>query len=95
MFKIRNNMVTVNWFTGPRPAPETQTRSALVNSFRLEREVFPSKACNDFARHISVRHEFFLNRVTSELNRLSNVDIVSPSLNVFKARIDNHRKRLL
>ena len=95
MFKIRNKMVTVNWFTGPRPAPETQTRSALVNSFRLEREVFPPRVCNDFARHVSVRHKFFLNRVTSEWNRLSNVKIGSPSQNVFKARIDNHRKRLL
>ena len=64
MFKVLNSPESLKWFTGPCFAPLTQTRSADRNSLRLIREVFPSKARNDFGHFVSARHEFFLNRVT-------------------------------
>ena len=95
MYKVLNGFESLDWYTGPRFAPVTQTRSAHSNSNRLIRENFPSKACNDFGHFVSVRHEFFLNRTTQYWNNLSNSQILTNSLNSFKARIDNLPQRLL
>jgi hypothetical protein len=63
MYKIQKGIEEVNWVAGPKRAPHTQTRSASLNEYRLERELYPSKDCNDFRRAVTVRQEFFLNRV--------------------------------
>ncbi len=87
MHKIHHDLEDVDWFTGPRYAPNTATRSAENNNSRIMREYFPSRSCNDFCRHVSVRHEFFLNRVVGDWNRLSNDQISAPTSHVFKSRI--------
>ena len=51
----------------------------------LEREAFPARLNNDFAHFVSVRHDFFLNRVTESWNRLKNTEVSVPSLGSFKA----------
>ena len=88
MLKALRGIENIEWFTGPRMALATQTRWASENDYRLVREFFPSKARNDFAYYVSLRHEFFVNRVTKRWNRLSNHQITSSSINSFKARID-------
>ena len=56
----------------------------------LGREQFLSKVQNDHRHFVSVRHNFFLNRITEHWNKLSNSQIHAVSLNSLKARIDNH-----
>ena len=87
-YKVKNSLETISWFTGPQLAPSSQTRSASNNSYRLLRESFPSKDKNDYGHFVSVRHEFFLNRVVERWNKLSNSQILSPCLNSFKAHVD-------
>ena len=88
MYKIRNALEDINWFTGPKLAPVTQTRSASRNDTRLVREIFPTRMQNDFSHSVTVRHEFYLNRVVGHWNNLVSSQISAPSLNSFKARID-------
>ena len=57
--------------TGLWRAPESNTRSSELNCLRLKRESFPSKKVNDFGRFVSARHNFFLNRVTENWNKLT------------------------
>lgn len=89
IYKALNGIENFNWFTGPQFSPRTQTRSSENNDFRLERESFPAKNQNDFGHFVSVRHDFFLNRVTERWNRLSNSQVHAPSVNSFKAQIDS------
>ena len=67
----------------------TNTRAAMNNNLHLMREVFPSRSRNDFGHFVTTRHEFFTNRVVGPWNGLSNSVVSAPSLNSFKARIDN------
>ena len=87
MYKSRNALEDIDWFTGPTLAPKTQTRSASRNEARLVRENFPTRMQNDFCHSVTVRHEFFLNRVVGHWNNLVSSQITAPSLNSFKARI--------
>jgi hypothetical protein len=90
MYKARNNLEDSDWNTStPRYAPMTQTRAASNNNYRLEMKTFQVKAQNYFCHFVSVRHEFFLNRTSIGWNSLTNHQINSPNLNVFKARIYN------
>ena len=70
MYKSRNALEDIDWFTGPTLAPETQTRSASRNEARLVRENFPTRIQNDFCHSVTVRHEFFLNWVVGHWNNL-------------------------
>ena len=60
------------------------------NSCKLVRENFSSKLSNDFAAQVSLRHNFFSNRVVPVWNALPNSVVSAPSLNSFKARLDHH-----
>jgi hypothetical protein len=92
IYKLRNNIEVINWYTGPSLANRSQTRSASANNFRLSREYFPAKKRNDFCHFVTVRDNFFLNRVVEGWNRLSSEQILLLSLNSFKARIDKKDK---
>ena len=74
--------------TGLWRAPESTTRSAGLNSQRLRGESFPSRMANDFAHFVSVRHNFFLNRVPKHWNKLTNKDLEAPTISQFKKCID-------
>ena len=50
----------------------------------LKREVFPSKACNQFCHFVNVRHEFLLNRVTGLWNDITNSQVNAKIINSFK-----------
>ena len=88
MYKVHNELESIHWDTGPRSAPRTNTRADHQNCYRLERESFSSRSCNDFRHFVTVRHEFFLNRTVDGWNGLESSQIDAPSLNSFKARID-------
>ena len=88
MYKVHNELESIYWSTGPRAAPSTNTRAESQNCYRLERESFSARACNDFRHSVTIRHEFFLNRVVDSWNRLASSQIEAPTLNSFKARID-------
>lgn len=89
MYKVQNGLEDIGWYTGPQLAPHTSTRGESRNNFRLVRERFPARACNDFGHFVSVRHEFFLNRTVERWNRLTSLQVSAPSINSFKARIDS------
>ena len=89
MYKVMNGLENINWSTGPKRVPPSQTRAATNNSLRLIRETFPSRSRNDFGHSVTLRHEFFTNRVVGSWNSLPNFVVSAPSLNSFKARIDN------
>lgn len=89
LYKNINGLDTIEWHTGPQFAPIGPTRSSTRNDLCLRREAFASRTRNDHGHFVSVRHEFFLNRVVEHWNRLSNYVIHAPSLNSFKARIDS------
>jgi len=93
MYKVRNGLEDIGWCTGPQylPPPTDDrplTRDASHNKYRLKREKFSARSCNDFGHQVTVRNEFFLNRVVGNWNKLASSQIEAQSLNIFKARID-------
>jgi hypothetical protein len=89
MYKSLNGLDRIQWYTGPHRAPQSQTRLAVKNELCLRREKFDTKLQNDHGHFVTTRHEFFLNRVTVNWNKLSNTEVNAASVNAFKARIDS------
>ena len=89
MYKALNGIEKINWHTGPTLAPRSQTRAASTNETRLLRESFPTSDQNDYCHFTNVRHNFFLNRVTTDWNNLSNTQVGAISVNSFKSKIDS------
>ena len=89
MYKAINNIEMINWHTGPVSAPLCQTRAASANDKRLLRESFPASDRNNLCHFTNVRHDFFLNRVTQDWNKLTNTQVNAVGVNSFKAKIDN------
>ncbi len=69
----------------PRESDRPVTRG---NSLRLKREVFTSKNRNDFAAQVTIRHNFFSNRVVPIWNALPDSVVSAHTLNSFKAGLD-------
>ena len=51
-YKIVNGLESIKWYFGLQFVSDSRTS----HSKRLKREVFPSKACNDFCHFENVRH---------------------------------------
>ena len=92
LFKFINGLEIVDRNCLPKPAPSQNVlgpaSATRGNSMRLVRQTFKSKTRNDFAYFTTVRDHFFSNRVVGEWNDLPNNVIGAPSLNSFKARLD-------
>lgn len=93
IYKCLNGIEEVHWHTGPRfptnPYGESAFRGCKGRNNRsLARECFPAKKANNYCHFVTVRHEFFLNRVTESWNRLPNEVVEAPSVNSFKAKLD-------
>ena len=54
----------------------------------IQRESFSSKRRNDFCRAVNVRHNFFINRMVLDWNKLPHQVTSSPSTNSFNAKLD-------
>ena len=80
MFKIVNNLDIVNW-TNPPIFNNSRTIEGgnRNHEFRYVRE---------YAARSSARHNFFLNRVSQQWNRLNYNTVKAPTVNNFKNRID-------
>ena len=89
MYKTVNELEVINWYSGPQFVLHRNTRATNKNDMCLRRENFSSRARNDFSHFVSVRHNFFLNRVSEHWNKLTNSQIHATNLNSFKARIDS------
>ena len=90
MYKVVRGHESFDRFTGLRFAPFTQTRSASKNFYRFEMETIMAKARNDFCHFVSIRENFFLNRVNN-WNWVSISDTYPQFLNSSKAHIDKYQ----
>jgi len=88
IYKSINGIEKINWHTGPTFSQYDRSRAAKTNEKRLVRETFPASQQNSFCHFTNVRHDFFLNRVSVEWNKLSNTQINAICVNSFKAMID-------
>jgi len=87
MYKILR-VERIDWCRGPQFIGGDRTRLAARNSMALRRETFPSRVPGDPGRFVEVRHEFFLNRVSVGWNELSDSQVLAPSVNSFKSRLE-------
>ena len=55
------------------------------NRLRLRREAFKSRLRNKFAKSVTLRHNFFTNRVVPRWNKLPETAVSTSSLVSFKA----------
>jgi len=97
MHKLNNKVEEINWFRGPKSAYNPYGVSGLrgcksKNSQSLVKESFPTKNVNDFCHFVTVRREFFTNRVTEVWNHLPDEVISAPTTNSFKAKFDDFSK---
>jgi len=100
IYKHINNIEKINWHKNPKFAPviygEGVNRACKnQNSLAIQRETFPSRNVNDFCHFVNVRHHFLINRVSEFWNKLPETVIKAPTLNSFKARLDEIQQRLL
>ena len=92
MFKVMRCCEPIEWVNDPllKSSILSEGPSGAVrgNSMRLVRESFPSKKKNDFASSVSIRHDFFLNRVVPDWIKLPESVIKSKTVAGFKAALD-------
>ena len=63
------------------PKAGVLTRS---NGIKIMKDTFKSNIRNDFARQVSVRYNYFFNRITPTWNSLWKRIVQAPTLNMFK-----------
>ena len=76
MYKKLNKLEEISFFTNPRDnfsKNPYEKRGYVGNSMSMMRESFKSKDKNDNCHFITVRHNFFLNRVTEHWSKLPNI----------------------
>ena len=88
-YKIVNGLESFNWYSGFQLVSYLRARSATSNSKRLKKDVFSSKAYNDFCHFVNFRHEFFFKRVTGYWNELANLHINAKNIKIFKAGLES------
>ena len=93
LYKLINGLEIVDNSCFPKPAPSLKylgpEPSIRGNSMKIERELFNAKDKNKYARFTTLRHNFFSNRVTNIWNELPDIIIKAPTINYFKAGLDN------
>ena len=92
MYKSVNGLDEINWERNPvvnTPKFGVITRS---NGVKIKRDTFKSRIRNDFARQVSARHNYFINRITPAWNALPKKIVQSPTLNIFKKGLDDRFK---
>ena len=92
MFKVQKGLEITEWVKPPLLTKNDgmlgPASSVRGNSLRLRRESFKSRLRNDFSQSVTVRHNFFLNRVVPTWNSLPDDVVTSSSLNSFKNALD-------
>ena len=83
MYKIFKGLDVVEW------EEEIEFKSIRRgHELSFNRESFKSKNRNDFAHYVSIRHNFFTNKVTLTWNKLPREVLNSVTLNSFKKVLD-------
>ena len=94
MFKVQKGLEKIEWVKPPLLTKNDgllgPASSVRGNSLRLRRESFKSRLRNDFSQSVTVRHNFFLNRVVPTWNSLPDDVVTSSSLNSFKSALDRY-----
>ena len=98
MYKIVHGIEELTWHKGPKCFPIDQEatfrscKKTNINNMSIQREIFGSTG-----HFVTVRHNFYLNRVSETWNKLPNFVIDAPTLNSFKAKLDSNeiQQRLL
>ena len=97
MYKIVKGHDGIEWIKPPRLRSgmelEGPIKGVRGNSLRIQRESFKSRNSNNFSHSVTVRHNFFLNRVAPIWNKLPEHVVSSPSLNSLKSSLDKLYKR--
>jgi hypothetical protein len=92
MYKIKTKTEAINiiWTDGPEYS-DSPYPNRVGNSFNLVRNRFTAKKS-----FVAVRHNFFSNRVAEHWKKLNDDVVNAPSLDSFKAHLDQVlNKRLL
>jgi hypothetical protein len=90
-FKFFWGIEEVDWhcplqsLSSTRPGLGVETRGG---SHRMRRQHFGSKQTNDNRGAVTIRHNFFLNRIVNYWNRLPEDVVAARSVDAFKARLD-------
>ena len=92
LFKVLKGYDKVNWYAGPKQSSTLNFDGPVSNlrghNLKLDRESFPSANANDFAHFVTLRHNFFTNRVVPYWNSLTDDVVKAKTVNSFKAKLD-------
>ena len=92
MYKTLNNLEEISFITNPGDNFANnpyEKRGNVGNSVSMMREIFKAKDKNDNCHFVTVRHNFFTNRVTEHWNKLSNIVVYEHNLNSLNDRYLN------
>ena len=93
MYKNLNSLEEISFISNPRESfykNPYQKREKVGNSMSMMRESFKAKIKNDNCHFVTVRHNFFTNRVTEHWNKLPNIVVNAHNLNSFKKLLDDY-----
>ena len=97
MYKVVRGLDEIEWTKSPLLRTdidlEGPAQGVRGNRLRLRREAFKSRVKNKFAKAVTLRHNFFTNRVVPRWNKLPETVVSAPSLVSFKSALDGHHKR--
>ena len=98
MYKITKGHEGIEWVNASRIRSDLDLNGPINGvggkSQRIQRESFKARNRNGFSRSVTVRHNFFLNRVAPIWNKLPENVVYSPSLNSLKSSLDEFIKDL-
>ena len=69
-------------------------RGNVGNSMSMMEESFRAKNKNDNCHFVTVRHNFFTNRVTEHWNKLPNIVVNANNINSFNKLLDDYMTQI-
>ena len=96
MLKVQKGLEKIDWVKPPLLTKNHYLTGPAFgvrgNSLRLRRESFKSRLRNDFSQSVSMRKNFFSNRVVPTWNSLPDDVVTSSTINKFKSALDRYYK---
>ena len=91
MYKSVNELDETNWERNPVVNTPKFGVITRTNGVKIKRDTFKSRIPNDFAKQVSAKHNYFLNRIKSTWNILQKKIVQASTLNIFKVSTTNLR----